>query len=768
VKVIPGVAIAGAALPLALAATFVGSPRQAPLAPDSCAAPPAASVESLVAAGRFWHAWRAEAPLPGDSHPLRPGDALLRLRIAEGLEQWSQVDEILSRVRGSDTIPDLLATAARQDERSERWVSAAARYRRLTESSRAKPALRATAAVRLAVVFERLSLPDSAAAAWRRAAQALPDLSDWFAVHRAEFELDTSLAFASVAAMRSPGAVQSADDFIARRRLAAGNPQGALDLYLRHGRLLDAARVEMMLGRSDLARRRVDRLLATDPSKPVALLAANFIVAEFAAPTAGEWLDIARAYRARGDLMSAELYARRAAERRDGGLSAWLETAGIAAARHRAAAALEALDSARALVRRQPGVPAGVLARASVQVLGSSDRWEEADSLVARLARANPGDSTVAAAVLLLAGHERTLGTPENETAWYLVLVRRFPDTPAADVARFRLALMSYVAGSRDSAAASLAEVLARDTAHRLGRAPRYWSARLALERQDSLGAPALRAIAAEDPTSFYGVRARELLADSLPLVPDSSLPPPRPGSFSASRAAERIRLLAAVGIAGEARAEALGWIGDTGASPQVLTAAAVAAAKVGLAQEAILVGGAALAKAGMTRAVAEALYPLPYRAAIRAEAEEQCLDPMLLAALVRQESRFQPAARSRAGARGLSQLLPQTAREMSRRMGIRTWDPALLDVPDFSLHFGARYLHGRLMRDSLATYAVIAAYDAGPERLTRWRQWPEFGDTDLFVERLSVAETRDYVRSVYANYAWYRRVYETANGGPP
>ena len=690
---------------------------------------------------------------------------MLRLRIAEGLEQWSQVDEILARVRGADTIPDILAVAARQDERGERWAAAEARYRRLGALAGTKPALKASAAVRLAVAFERLALPDSAAAAWRRAAQALPDLSDWFATRRAEFEPDTSLAFASVAGMRSPGAAENADDFLARRRVSAGNVGGALDIYLRRGRTLDAARLEMVLGRSDVARRRVAALLA-DPSRPVALLAANFLLAQFASPTTDELLGIARAYRARGDLMSAERYVRRALEAQDTSLTAWLELAAIAAVRHRTPAARSALDSAGAMLRRRPGTSAGTLARVSVQVLGAEDRWDEADSLVARLAREEPGDSMVAAAVLLVGNHERAQGTPEAEAAWYQVLVHRFGGTPAADVARFRLALASYVAGSRDSAASGFAEVLARDTAHRLGQAPRYWIARLALERHDTLAAAALRAIAAEDPATYYGVRAQELLGDSLLLAPDSSLPPPPQGGFSPTRAADRVLLLAAVGFATEARAEAVAWIRDTNASPQLLAAVAGAATAAGFAQEAIFLGGSARARAGITRGIATALFPLPYRSVIEAEAREHCVDPLLLAAIVRQESRFQPRARSRAGARGLSQLMPRTAQEMSRRLGIRTWDPALLDVPDFSLHFGARYVHNGLMRDSLAAYAVFAAYDAGPERLTRWRQWPEFGDPDLFVERLSIAETRDYVRSVYANYAWYRRLYGAADGG--
>jgi soluble lytic murein transglycosylase len=763
VKAIHGFLIAAATLPLAMPLARSAGPAR-PL-PDSCALAPIPGIDSLVAEGRYWHASRALPQLPGGSKPLRTPDVRLRLRVAEGLEQWSQVDLILERARGIDTEPQLLAAAARQDERRGRWASAAARYRRLAGLAVAKPVASAAATVRLAVAFESLALPDSAAAAWRRAAQALPDLSDWFALHRAPLERDTAPAFASVAVTRSPGAAETADDFIASRRVEAGNLRGALELYLRHGRLLDAARVEVALGRVDVARRRVNALLS-DPSKPVALLAANFLLAQIQALTVDELLGIARAYRARGDLMSAERFVRRALEPRDTSLTAWLELAGIAAARHRTPAARAALESAGALLGRRPGAASTVVAPASVQVLGSAGRWEDADSLVQRLARSNPGDTNVAAAVLLLANHERWQGTREAEVAWWLVLVHRFAATPAADLARFRLALASYAAGFRDSAEAGVAEVLVRDTVHRLGQAPRYWAARFALERHDEAGATALRAIAAEDPTSYYGVRATELLGDSLPLAPDSTLAPPRPGSYSPTLAAERIRLLAAVGFPGEARAEAMAWIRDSSASPQLLTAAAAAATAAGFAQEAIFLGAAARARAGITAGVAGALFPLPYRPAIETEAAEHCVDPMLLAAIVRQESRFQLRAASRAGARGLSQLLPRTAREMSRREGVRVWDPVLLDAPDFNLHFGARYVHDRLMRDAPPVYAVIASYDAGPARLARWREWPEFGDPDLFAERMPIAETRDYVRSVYANYAWYRRLY-TRSGGP-
>ena len=324
---------------MAVAALPLAAPLARPVPParagaDSCAPAPLPGLDSLVAEGRYWHAWRALPALPRDRRPLGTSDALLRLRIAEGLQRWPEVDTVLARAQGVDTIPELLAGAARQAERSEHWATAAARYRRLESLPSARPVVRAAAAVRLAVAEERLALRDSAAAAWRRAAHALPDLADWFALQRAEFEADTAAAFASVAVVRSPGAAETADDFVARRRIEAGNMRGALELYLRRGRVLDAARVEVMLGKDDVARRRADALLA-DPSRPVALLAANFLVAQLGTPTPDELLGIARAFRARGDLLSAERYLRRATAPADAGVAAWLELASVAAARHR-------------------------------------------------------------------------------------------------------------------------------------------------------------------------------------------------------------------------------------------------------------------------------------------------------------------------------------------------------------------------------------------------------------------------------------------------
>jgi soluble lytic murein transglycosylase len=304
-----------------------------------------------------------------------------------------------------------------------------------------------------------------------------------------------------------------------------------------------------------------------------------------------------------------------------------------------------------------------------------------------------------------------------------------------------------------------IASAVYRDTANLLGVAPRYFAARLRHESGDPAGTQQLRSIAARTPTDYYGVRAREVLGDSA-LVVDTPLALPRPGSFPPSRARERVRLLASVGLDTDARDEAEGWVTDSTASVYVLAAAAGAAAEAGFAREAIALGEAIRKRAGMVLAAVRALYPLPFRTVISAEAAEQCVDPLLLAAIIRQESRFEPRAVSRAGARGMSQVMPATGEELARRMRLGAFHPDLLFVPDYNLHLGSSYLRDRRDVDSLPLYAQLAAYNAGRERVVRWRAWPEFEDPDLFAERVAIGETRDYVRIVYANYSWYRAAY--------
>ena len=726
----------------------------------ACPAPPPLGAESLLAAGRFWHADRVAPALPRAPRPVPLALGLLHARIRAGLEKWEDVEAVLARVRGADSVPEVLLLRATAAERREKPADAERWFRRVADLPGTPSAIRNVALVHRAMALEAIGRLDSATVAWRRAAQALPDIADWLALHRAELERDTAMAFASVAGARTPGSRLRSDVFVAQRRVSAGNLAGALEVFTRLNRSLDIAHVEWATGRRRTARLRADSILLQDPpTRPQALLAANFLEERYDSLAVRELTGIARVYRALGDRAGAERRLRMALERADTSVGLRVELAILLGERREDLAARLLLDSAERRVRRRGG-GAGLVALGRVTVLAVTKRWDEADSALARATRALPGDTSVAKAVLVLAEHDRAVVQTAAEMQRYRLLVRRYPDGPATNVARFRLALAAYVQRASDTAAAGLAAVLARDPAGLLGTAPRFWDARARLERGDSAGREALRRIVAQEPLSYYGVRARELMGDSLTFVPDSVLPMPRAGSFPPARARERIRLLASVGFEGEARAEALGWTSDTTASVRVLLAAVEAANAAGFAREAIRLGEVAMARAGLTLGAARGVLPFPYRGVIEAEAAEHCLDPLLVAAIVRQESRFTPRAVSRAGARGISQVMPATGREVADRLRIRPWDAEFLFTPDFNLHIGNRFLADRFRVDSFPVYAAIAAYNAGAQRVDRWRRWPEFPDVDLFVERVAIPETRTYVRIVFSSYLWYRRTY--------
>jgi len=740
-----------AALPAAPVVAQAPAPPQA----ERCAAPAPEPLDSLLAQRRYWHAARLAGAL---GTRLPPRESLLaHALIAEALGRPARADELLRRLGSRDTTPAALAALARSDERAERWASAAARYRRVQGSAAADPETRAVAAVRLAFQLERLGLRDSAIAAWRRAAQAAPEVADWLALRRAALERDTAMAFATAGGSRSPGARDRAETFIAQRRLRAGNAAGALEIVRHQGRTLEAARAEFALGRVREARAIGDSILLEDPSRPNGFLAATFLTERFDTLTLREAIAVSRAYRARGDRITAERYVLRALQRHDTSLTAWLDAAYLQAEQGQVALALRTVDSAGARAGRRRGT---IVTAARVRVLMIADRLPQADTLLAQLIRVQRGDTNVARVVLERADRHRAKGEGADERTLYGALVRLFPNAPATAVARFRYGLQLYAAGQQDSAWVYVTAAERADSTGAMGLGPRFWHARLALERGDTTGVARLRALVGAYPLHYYGVRARELLGDTAFIV-DTALALPRPGSFPPARARERVRLLTALGLEVEARAEAVGWITDPMVSVQVLLAAAQGAADAGYARESIALGEAARVRAGMTSGVARALFPLPWRSVLEAEAREQCVDPLLLAALIRQESRFDVRAVSRAGARGMAQVMPATAAQLAARLRLGPFDAELLFVPDYNLHLGTRYLREREDRDSFPPLPLLASYNAGAGRVARWRSWPEFADADLFAERVSIAETRDYVRTVYASYQWYRHAWQ-------
>ena len=152
-----------------------------------------------------------------------------------------------------------------------------------------------------------------------------------------------------------------------------------------------------------------------------------------------------------------------------------------------------------------------------------------------------------------------------------------------------------------------------------------------------------------------------------------------------------------------------------------------------------------------------ELRYLAPYRELASAAAAENKLDEAWVYGLMRQESRFINVARSRVGASGLMQIMPDTARWIARRLGIKGFDVDEMRAPATNIRFGTYYL--KHVQDRLDGSPVLAtaAYNAGPGRAQRWRSAAPM-EAAVYIESIPFSETRDYVRKVMSNAMYYAR----------
>jgi soluble lytic murein transglycosylase len=151
-------------------------------------------------------------------------------------------------------------------------------------------------------------------------------------------------------------------------------------------------------------------------------------------------------------------------------------------------------------------------------------------------------------------------------------------------------------------------------------------------------------------------------------------------------------------------------------------------------------------------------LFPLPYEAQLRREAERNGFDPMFAAGLIRQESTFQADAVSHADAIGLMQILPKEGRRLAKHCKVRYTKATLFD-PNTNIELGMLYI-SELTRATGAPEYAAAAYNAGEDRLTLWKSERSYEEIPEFVESIPFTETREYVQIVVRNAAMYRKLY--------
>lgn len=434
--------------------------------------------------------------------------------------------------------------------------------------------------------------------------------------------------------------------------------------------------------------------------------------------------------------------------------------------------AARAIDRALAVARGPARAP-WLLARARLQ---QRQNREGALALLDRLVQEHPGAPEAPEALLLAARLLEDAGRgAEAETA-YRRVASDYRDAGAAGDALWRLGWMAWEQGAHARAAERWGTLLEVPGGRGYRDPASYWLGRvLEVRGEGEIAQRRYETLVREAPRTYYGVLASARLADrpgspAPPRVGDETLrlavtlPADPLESLRGEAGFARIEALRAVGLLEfvEPEVEALG---RGAADPVRLYGVAAFHVEDARYHAAIRI----LRRAFFQQARADdaalpprfwqMLYPLDWRELLDASAARAALDPMLVAAVVREESAFSPTARSRAGARGLMQLMPATARPMARQRGLDFRGGAVLEEPAANLDMGASYLGG-LLRQFGDPRLAVAAYNAGPGRVRSWVEARRPDDVEAWVELIPFSETRAFVKRVMLSWDEYRRQY--------
>ncbi|MFO1113145.1 MAG: lytic transglycosylase domain-containing protein, partial [Rhodospirillales bacterium] len=301
------------------------------------------------------------------------------------------------------------------------------------------------------------------------------------------------------------------------------------------------------------------------------------------------------------------------------------------------------------------------------------------------------------------------------------------------------------------------AAVSSFETAATEGRSPwftaggAFWAARAHLFARQPDEVTRWLKIAADAPETFYGLLARRILGMPMPFHWD--LNDADQAAVAAVNATSEGQSAAALIAAGDyQRAERLlrGLAAD--GRGELAHGVMIVAESAGMADLAFRLSRS-LANRGVE--FARAAYPVPRW---RPEGGFST-DRALVYALMRQESNFNPGAVSRAGARGVMQLMPATARFIARTTGF-PGGAGQYRRPEVSIALGERYLELLLADDSVGPdlFLLTAAWNGGPANVERWRRDPQaYDDPLLFIETIPFGETRGFIEHVLANLWIYR-----------
>ena len=394
-------------------------------------------------------------------------------------------------------------------------------------------------------------------------------------------------------------------------------------------------------------------------------------------------------------------------------------------------------------------------------------RSGDPDGAIARFETIAASPSPFAARARLLAA---TLladapATEERAAQHFAVVAKTADDAALRKDALWRLAWLRYRQDRATEAAESFVRLGALESDPIDALRPRYFALR-ARERSApgaSLAAD-YAALSRELPLTYYGWRA-SLRAGGLPVARPVSTGPPLGTPTLPSEPVARIEILLEAGLRREADRE-LAELAPSATDDADRIALAELALSAGNAQRAnaLVAGGRAAELAAGPVAGHERIWQLAWPRAfepqVRAAAAKENVPPELVWALMREESGFQPDALSGVGARGVLQLMPETAARMARELG----DPephvdALYD-PALNVRLGVHLL-GVLVREFPGRLpAAIGGYNAGSAVVSRWVAGGAALAEDEWIESIPYDETRAYVRRVLRSLHAYRVLY--------
>ena len=351
----------------------------------------------------------------------------------------------------------------------------------------------------------------------------------------------------------------------------------------------------------------------------------------------------------------------------------------------------------------------------------------------------------------------------------FLELAKSHPKSSYAGRAAWRAGFALYQTEQYAAAAKAFARLAERASESHLRDQGYYWAGKCHQKLGQNAETRAWIERAAKGfPMSYYSARARTVLGETAGVFwddPQPVAPPVADQQYAPSAHVYRGDALAALGLYREAEREY-----DRARRIDARNAVAMEGLirryeRVRAMHKAFSVSSQIVALERnrgmpMTLASFRRLYPTYYWGEINRVARKVDLDPHLIIAIMRQESAFYAEAVSRAGARGLMQVMPETGQKMARLVKLKNFSTDDLFEPQVSILLGGKHLADHLnafQNDAHRQFGLaLAAYNAGPDVAKRWAKRLPARDVDEFVERIPYKETRNYVKLVYRNYRVY------------